>query len=278
MKEKIDLALKIKERVLYRNLLIYSFEKLPQEVLNNLSYWKNQFLLLKEQNFYKVSLEILNSKELLIKKEGGLPPFQNGELVLLILPFSKVRYIFKTKIKEEKEGGYLAEILDPRYEERIPIKTHLPVFFSYIPEKYVQKLLQQAEYHLLRETNFTVEAYPTLNEVYLYDLVITPSHSIDEEFKKLIQKTFLVGELVNLSKGGLCARAQGEIKILDEFGVFYLKFNIITFSKTLKFALFTHLRDVTFREGYTYFHFAQLVELRKEFWDLIKEDLLKLGS
>jgi len=113
MKDKIDLALKIKERVLYKNLLLYSFEKLPQEILNNLSYWKNQFLLLKEQNFYKVSLEILNSKELLIKKEGTLPPFQKGELVLLILPFSKVRYIFKAKIKEEKEEGSLQKYLTP---------------------------------------------------------------------------------------------------------------------------------------------------------------------
>jgi len=220
----------------------------------------------------------LNSKELLIKKEGTLPTFQKGELALLILPFSKVRYIFEAKIKEEREDGYLAEILDPRNDERISIKGHIPVFFSYTPEKYVQKLLHKAEYYLLRETNFTIEAYSTLNEVYLYDLIITSTHTIDEEFKKLIQKTFLVGELVDLSKGGLCVRAQGEINISDEFGVFYLKFNLSTSSKTLKFALFAHLRNVSFREGYTYFHFAHLVEFRKEFWDLIKEDLVKLGS
>jgi len=274
MKEKISIASKIKERVLIRNLTLYSLDKLPSEIYQNLNNLKHNFLLLYAQRFYKPKIEILSPQEILLKKVGELPPFQKGELALLILPFTNVRYVFQITIREEGEEGFIAELIDPRYDERIPIKRHIPVFFSFIPPKFVQKLLSP-EYQLLRETNCTQESCAALTEVHLYDLIIDASHNIDEEFKGLIQKTFLVGELVDLSRGGLCARAKGHIEFTDDFGVFYLKFNLNLSSKSVKFALFGHLRNLSFKEDFTYFHFTYLVTLRPEFWIILREDLLR---
>lgn len=278
MKEKIDLASKIKERVLVKNLSLYSFEKLPPEVFNNLDKLKRNFLVLYAQQFYKSEIEILSPKKILIKKNIESPQFQLYDLCLLILPYSNVRYIFKIKIVEENEEGFLGEIIDPRAEDRIPVKIQIPVFFSFIPSKFVNNLLHNPGYQLLRESNFLPDTYPALKEIHVYDLVIDKNNHIDEEFKKLIQKTFLVGELVNLSSGGLCARTKGQINITDDFGVFYLKFNLDFSSKFIKLALFTFLKDVFYKEGFTYFNFAFLLSLRREFWETVKGDLLGLSG
>lgn len=278
MKERIDIATKIKERVLIRNLTLYSLEKLPSDIYKNIERLKTNFLLLYNQKFYKPHLVILTPRKILIKKDSEIPSLQKGELALLILPFSNTRYVFQIKITEENEEGFIGEIIDPRYGERITIKLQVPTFFSFITPKFVQNLLTQPGYQLLRESNFLPESYPTLKEIHLYDLIIDERHNIEDEFKSLIQKTFLVGELVDLSMEGLCAKAKGEIKISDDLGVFYIKFNLPLPEKMVKFALFTHLRNLTFREGYTYFHLTFLVSLRKEFWEALRADLLRSAT
>lgn len=278
MKEKIDIALKIKERMLNKNLTLYSLEILPSEIYKNLDKLKRNFLILYAKKFYKPEIEILSPKKLLIKKKPDTPQFQRGDLCILILPFGNVRYIFRIKIVEENEGGFIGEIIDPRYDERISFKIHIPVFFSFIPPKFVNNLLNNPGFQLLRESNFLPESYQILKEIHVYDLIINENNNINDEFKKLIQKTFLVGELVDLSSGGLCARTKGQINITDDFGVFYLKFNFELSSKLIKFALFTYLRNISYKEDFTYFHLAFLVSLRKEFWAAIKGDLLNLSG
>lgn len=278
MKEKIDIALKIKERVLVRNFSLFSLDKLPPDIYKNLNNLKKNFLLLYAQKFYKPEIDILSPRKILIKKSSEIPSFQIGELGILILPFSNVRYVFQLKITEENEEGFIGDIIDPRYDERIPVKIHVPVFFSFITPKYVQNLLNNPGFQLLRETNFSQDSYQTLNEIHIYDLIIDENHNIDEEFKKLIQKTFLVGELVDISMGGLSAKAMGQVNISDEFGVFYLKCNITLPNKVLKLALFAHLRDLSFRENFTYFHFSYLSSLKRELWGVLRGDLLKLAG
>ncbi len=277
MKERIDIALKIKERVLVRNISLYSLELLPSEIKEKLESFQQKFLLLYAQKIYKPEIEILDKKKVFIKKTSDIPEFQRGDICLLILPFNNLRYVFQVKIVEENEKGYLGEFVDPRYDERILVKKPTPVFFSFIPPQFVQNLISNPSFQLLRESNFSLESYPDLKEIHVYDFIIDENHSISEEFKKLIQKTFVVGELVDLSSGGLCARTRGHINITDDFGVFYLKFNLDLSSKLIKFGLFTHLRNTTFKEDFTYFHLAFLVSLKKEFWNTIKGDLLELA-
>ncbi|PMP63559.1 MAG: hypothetical protein C0197_02345 [Caldimicrobium thiodismutans] len=278
MKEKVDIALKIKERVLIRNITLFSLDKLPEEIYNKLPHLKRNFLLLYDQKLHKPEIDILSPRKILIKKNKELPTFQKGDLCLLILPLSKARYVFQVKITEENEDGFIGEFVDPRSDERIAIKSNIPVFVSFITPKFVQTILNYLGYQLLRETNFSPDSYQDLREIHLYDLIINENHNIDEEFKKLIQKTFLVGELVNISKGGLSVRTKGRINITDEFGVFYLKFDIHLKAKSFKFALFAHLRNISFKEDFTYLHLAFLSSLKREFWEVLKEELLKVSG
>lgn len=273
MKEKINIAAKIKERVLVKNFSLMSLDKLPSDIYKNLPTFLNNFLLLYGNNFYKPKLEIISDKTLLLPKEQELPDLKKGEAFLLILPFPQVRYVFQVKVVEANELGYTIEILDPRTDERIFIKNKVPIFFSYITPQYVQALVQNPEYQLLRETNFTLESFSTLEEIHFYDLVLNANHNIDENFKKLIQKTFLVGEIVNLSKGGLSAKSQTQVNIVDDFGIFYIKFNLQISKQIFKFALFAHLRKLDFRDGFTFFHMAYLRELTEEFWNQLKNIL-----
>jgi hypothetical protein len=69
MKEKIDISLKIKERVLFRNLSLFSLDKLPGEIYKNLSQLKRNFLLLYDQKIYKPEIDILSPRKILIQKK-----------------------------------------------------------------------------------------------------------------------------------------------------------------------------------------------------------------
>ncbi len=276
MKEKISLATKLKERVLIKNFSLMSLNKLPSEIYKNLSVFIKNFLLLYQGNLFKPRLEVISDTSLLIHKDFNLPNFKDGEVLLLILPFSQSRYVFQVKVVESQEAGWKVEIIDPRTDERIPIKNKVPLFFSYITPQYVQSLIQDPEYQLLRESNFSIDTLPDLEEVHLYDLILNANHNIDENFKKLIQKTFLVGELVNISRGGLSAKTPGQVNLSDDFGVFYVKFNLPISNRLFKFALFSHLRDIENREGFTFFHLAYITGLKREFWEVLKDLLTNL--
>jgi hypothetical protein len=271
MKEKISLATKLKERVLIKNFPLMSLNKLPSEIYKNLSVFVKNFLILYQGNLLKPQLEVISDTSLFIHKEPNLPDFKDGEILLLVLPFSQTRYVFQVKVVESQETGWKVEIVDPRTDERIPIKKKIPIFFSYINPQYVQSLIQDPEYQLLRESNFSVDTLPDLEEVHLYDLILNANHNIDENFKKLIQKTFLVGELVNISRGGLSAKTPGQLNISDDFGVFYVKFNLPLSNRIFKFALFSHLRNIVNREGFTVFHLSYITSLREEFWRVLKD-------
>ncbi|BAU22802.1 hypothetical protein THC_0406 [Caldimicrobium thiodismutans] len=270
MKEKINLSAKLKERVLVKNLSLMSLDKLPSDIYKNLPNLIKNFLLLYGGNLFKTKLDVLSDRTLFIHKTPDLPNLKKGEILLLILPFSQIRYVFQVKVGEVNETGYNIEILDPRKYERIFVKNKVHVFFSYIPPQYVQSFIQNPEYQLLRESNFTLEAFPTLEEIHLYDLVLNANHNIDENFKKLIQKTFITGELIDFSKGGFSAKIPTQIHLSDDFGVFYVKYNLQFSDKIFKFALFVHLRDLDYKDGFTFFHMAYLTELREDFWKALR--------
>ncbi len=271
MREKINLASKIKERVLISNNSLISLDKLPSEIYQNLLHFSKNFLLLYKQNIYKPHLEIVSDKEILLFKKESIPDFKVSEVLLLILPFPNVRYIFQCKVKEVNERGYLVEILDPREDERISLSERRPLFISHIPFNYVQKILQDPGYQLLRETNFSLEDLDNLEEAHIYDLILNSSHNIDETFKKLIQKTLLVGEVINLAKGGIAGRFSGTLRFTDEFNIFYLKFELIIKEKVFKFGILSHLKGETVQDGTTSLSFIFIRGLKKEFWDILKE-------
>lgn len=276
MKERINLATKIKERVLVKNLSLNSLKKLPPEIYNKLSNLTQTFMLLHEGKLYKPEVRIIDEKTLLLKPER-LPVLNNNEVLLLILPFSEIRYIFIAKVTDIDQNGYIVNFMDPRSEERLSIEQKVPVFLSLIPEQFIRELLQSHEYQLLRESNATSDNYHLLEEIHIYDLILDNNHHVEERFKKFIQKTLFVGEILDISKGGLAVKIPSKVQLDDEFNVFYVKFTFPR-PKILKFALFSHLRNISQLEGGTIFHFSFLTGLNPDLWKLIKADLEKLRT
>lgn len=275
MKEKISLSIKLKERVLSKNIALNSLNRLPKEVYQKLPYLLNNFLLLYNLNIYKPEMKILSDKTLFLKKTEALPNFSEAEILLLILPLSDIRYILQTKVLEVRDEGYLLEIQDPRTEERILIKGSQAAFLYFIPPQYIQVLIQNPDYHLLRETNFIPRdndsSSEQLEEIHMYDLILDATHRIDETFRKLLHKTFLVGRVIDLSKGGACVETSGRIKLDSQINLFYLSFSLPLLQRECKLGLFSQLKDISYREEKTRFHLAFLVELHKNFWEFIKK-------
>lgn len=233
-------------------------------------------MLLHEGKLYKPEVIIIDEKTLLLKPEG-LPALNNNEVLLLILPFSEIRYIFIAKVTDIDQNGYIVNFMDPRSEERLSIEQKVPVFLSLIPEHFIRELLQSHEYQLLRESNATVDNYHLLEEIHIYDLILDDNHNVEEKFKKFIQKTLFVGEILDISKGGLAVKIPSKVQLDDEFNVFYLKFTFPR-PKILKFALFSHLRNISQLKGGTVFHFSYLTGLNPGLWNLIRRDLEKLKT
>lgn len=276
MKEKINLASKIKERVLVKNLSLNSLKKLPPEIFNKLSDLLKNFMLLHEGKLYKPEVRIIDEKTLLLKPEG-LPVLNNNEVLLLILPFSEIRYIFIAKVTNIDHNGYTVTFMDPRSEDRLPIEQKIPAFLSLIPQQFIRELIQNPAYQLLRESNATVDNYHLLEEIYVYDLILDTNYHVDEKFKKFIQKTLFVGEILNISKSGLAVKVPSKVQWDDEFNIFYVKFNFSQ-PKILKFALFSHLRNISHSGENNVFHFSFLTGLNPDLWKLIKVDLEKLRT
>ncbi len=273
MTEKLSLSLKLRERLSGKNLTLNSFSKLPKPTLDLLKSGGLKPLLVYQRNIYPVQILILDDQTFSLNKEG-LPKLQPFEVFLLVVPQGDVRYIFQARLSKEEGQTYIASILDPRSEPRLPIPKPVPSFLSFIPPAYVNKLLQNEHYYLMRETNFSSEAdFISKKEVYIYDLVLDERSMIDEEFKKHVQRIFLTGILKNISRSGACVTTKGRVNIAEDTLVFYLRFEVPTKERILKFALFSLLRDVTSHEDNTDFHFSYLTSLKPEAWALIEREL-----
>jgi len=273
MTERLSFALKLRERLSGRNLSLNSFSKLPKPTLDLLKSGGLKPLLIYEKNIYPVQILILDDHTFSLKKEG-LPKLQPFEVFLLVVPQGDVRYIFQARLSKEEGQNYIVSILDPRSEPRLSMPKPIPSFLSFMPPAYVNKLLQNEYYYLMRETNFSSEVdFISKKEVYVYDLVLDERSRIDEEFKKHVQRIFLTGILKDLSRSGACVTTKGRINIAEETLVFYLRFEVPTKERLLKFALFSLLRDVSYHEDNTNLHFYYLTSLKPETWALIEKEL-----
>lgn len=273
MTEKLSFSLKLRERLSGRNLSLNSFSKLPTNILDLLKSGRLKPLLVYQRNIYPVQISILDNHTFCLNKEG-LPSLQPFEVFLLVVPQGDVRYIFQARLSKEEGQNYLVNILDSRSEPRLSIPKPIPTFLSFIPPAYVNKLLQNEHYYLLRETNFATEVdFISKNEVYIYDLVLDEKSMIDEEFKKHVQRVFLTGILKDLSRSGACVTTKGRINIAEDTLIFYLRFEVPTKERLMKFALFSLLRNVTYHEDNTNLHFNFLTSLKPEAWDLNEKEL-----
>jgi hypothetical protein len=273
MTEKLSFSLKLRERLSGRNLSLNSFSKLPTNILDLLKSGKLKPLLIYQRNIYPVQILILDDHTFSLSKEG-LPSLQPFEVFLLVIPQGDVRYIFQARLSKEEGQNYLVNILDSRSEPRLSIPKPIPTFLSFIPPAYVNKLLQNEHYYLLRETNFATEVdFISKNEVYIYDLVLDEKSMVDEEFKKHVQRVFLTGILKDLSRSGACITTKGRINLAEDSLVFYLRFEVPTKERLMKFALFSLLRNVTYHEDNTNLHFNFLTSLKPEAWALIEGEL-----
>jgi hypothetical protein len=273
MTEKLSFSLKLRERLSGRNLSLNSFSKLPANILDLLKSGRLKPLLVYQKNIYPVQILILDNHTFSLNKEG-LPSLQPFEVFLLVIPQGDVRYIFQARLSKEEGQNYIVSILDPRSEPRLPIIKSVPAFISFIPSTYVNKLLQNEHYYLMREVNFSSEVdFISKKEIYIYDLVLDEKSMVDEEFKKHVQRVFLTGILKDLSRSGACVTTKGRINIAEDTLVFYLRFEVPTKERLIKFALFSLLRDVTYQEDNTTLHFNFLTNLKPEAWALIEKEL-----
>jgi hypothetical protein len=273
MVEKLSFSLKLRERLSGRNLSLNSFSKLPANTLDLLKSGGLKPLLVYQKNIYPVQILILDDHTFSLNKEG-LPSLQPFEVFLLVIPQGDVRYIFQARLSKEEGQNYIVSILDPRSEPRVPITKSVPAFISFIPPAYVNKLLQNEHYYLMREVNFSSEVdFISKKEVYIYDFVLDEKSRVDEEFKKHVQRVFLTGILKDLSRSGACVMTKGRINIAEDTLIFYLRFEVPTKERLIKFALFSLLRDVTYQEDNTTLHFNFLTSLKPEAWALIEKEL-----
>lgn len=272
MKDKIDLALKIKERVISKNVSLNSIKGLPDLVYNNLEYYLQNAIIIHKGTVNRAKLEVVSEKVLLIHNLNNLQ-LKLQEIIIVVLPVSLTKYIFFCKVINIHEYGYEVFILDPRSDERLSLKEKTPAFLSLIPKEFIREILESNKYFLLRESNISPENYNLLTEFHIYDLILDNKYMLSENFKKYINKILYFGELKDLSRGGCGIKCQGKIKIEDEFGLFYVKFNL-QLKRQIKFALFSHLRNISFQNEYSVFHFAFLNEIKPVIWNLIREELL----
>jgi len=273
MTEKLSFSFKLRERLSGRNLSLNSFSKLPTNILDLLKSGKLKPLLVYQRNIYPVQILILDDHTFSLNKEG-LPSLQPFEVFLLVVPQGDVRYIFQARLSKEEGQNYIVSILDPRSEPRLSIPKPIPSFLSFIPPAYVNKLLQNEHYYLMREINFSTEVdFMSKKEIYIYDFVLDEKSMVDEEFKKHVQRVFLTGILKDISRSGACVMTKGRINLTEDSLIFYLRFEVPTKERLMKFALFSFLRDVTYQEDNTTLHFNFLTSLKPEAWALIEQEL-----
>lgn len=252
-----------------RNISLKSLENLPSEIKLFLDHYLKNLLMLYRQKIYNVSVKPSNNnEELLLIKEGELPPLKEREFLLLILPMEKTRFIFQTVVEEVLEEAYRLRILDPRVEKRYKISNSIPVFLSYIPEKNVLNFLTQ-DYLFIRDSNLSfVEEIETLKEIYFFDLILNSKEQLEEDFMRTINKVHLRGELVNISRGGLGVKTSDLSFPLEENMFFYVRFQLDLFQEQIfKFGLLCHLRNLRNQNPYVFLHLMFFSKINSQLWE-----------
>lgn len=270
--DKISLTQKIKISVLTRNIQLGSLNYLPTSLKADLNKTLKAALIFYQQNLLKGSLKVLNEGELLLDKEAEIPEFSKGELILIIIPQNKVKYIFQTLVEEILPDGYKLKILTPRYDKRLILKNLIPVFVSYINSNLFLNFIKK-EYYLIRNSNFSLDSALELNDLQFYDLVFNEKNQIDEEFKRAINTYQIHGEIVDISSGGICVKVSSIVQIPENIYLLYTKFEILSESKSIKSGLLCHLRNTRFEGTNTFLHMAFLIPFKPEVWEKIKEIL-----
>lgn len=278
MKDRIDLALKIKERVISKNISLNSIKGLPDSVYNNLQHHLQNAIIIYKGTVSRARLEVLSERAFLLCN-FSYSQLNLQEIIIVVLPVGSTRYVFVCKVNSVNGDCYEISILDPRSDERIVLGEKTPAFLSLIPKEFIKRVLESNEYLLLRESNISPENYNSLTEFHVYDLILDSKHMLSENFKKYINKILYFGDLKDISRGGCGIKCQGIINFEDEFGIFYIKFNFnFQFKKQIKFGLLSHLRNISFYDGYTTFHFAFLKEIKPEIWNLLRNDLSPISQ
>ncbi|WP_038057937.1 PilZ domain-containing protein [Thermodesulfobacterium hydrogeniphilum] len=275
MLDKVELLTKIKTRVLNKNISLGALNLLPQDLQKNLNFILQKAVLFYNQKLLKANLEVINNKKLLIKNLPENITLSKGELILIILPAENKRYVFQTVVKEKLPEGYKVEILNPRYEKRIKIKAEVPVFLSLTPQKLFFNFLNN-DYYLIRESNLSFENGKE-NDIYFFDLIFDEKNLLEEEFRSLIRKTHIKGNLVDISSSGICVKTHGIIQPPENLFLLYARFEISVLQKKIKFGLLCHLRNLRYEGNFTYFHLMFLISFKANVWEKIKEFLEKLS-
>jgi len=275
--DKIELSSKIKISVLSRNVQLASLKYLPTPLRVDLDRTLKNAIVFYKQNIVKDSLKVLNEKEIILEKTQYLPEFTEGELNLIILPYNEIKYIFQTVVEEILPEGYKLKILSPRHDKRLIFKIPIPAFVSYVPHSLFLNFLQK-NYYLVRNTNFSLENVSELRDLEFYDLIFDEKNQLDEEFKKIINKYHIQGELVDISSGGLCVKATPIIQIPENTHLLYTKFEISSQNGNIKSGLLCHLRSHRIEKNKTFLHMAFLLTFKPEIWQKLEEILKDLAK
>ncbi len=276
MKEKVLIRPYFESIFFHRkkNIQLKSIQMLPPDIQFFLDFYLKKMIALHHQKIFPVSVKPLHktSEKLILIKDGKLTPLKKGEFFLLILPTEKVRYIFQTVVEEEQEDAYVLRILDPRTEQRYKIDKPIFVFLSYIPEKNFSTFLSQ-DYFFVRDVNLSqLEDIEKLEEIYFFDLILNHKEQLDD-FVKIVSKVHLKGELVDISRGGLCVRTSDWYFSSEGNYFFYVRFQIELLSQQiLKFGLLCHLRNFRQENNFFYLHLKFFISFDAELWEkLIKK-------
>ncbi|MCX8041007.1 MAG: hypothetical protein N3A56_00765 [Thermodesulfobacteriaceae bacterium] len=264
-----------------RNISVKSFEVLPSEVKLFLDYYLKKMLALYNQKVFPVSVKLSdkNLEEIILMKDENLPSLKEKDFLLLILPTEKARYIFQTVVKEELEEVYKLKILDPRVEERYKPPKPISVFLSYLTEKNILTFLNQ-DYLFIRDSNLSsLEEVEKLGEIYFFDLILNPKDQVEDDFIKIINKIHLKGELVDISRRGLCITTSESFFPSKENTFFYVRFQLDLPQKQIfKFGLLCHLRNVRTQNSYVYLHLMYFLKFNFEIWEKLKERIKCLAE
>ncbi len=273
--DKVDLSSRIKTSILSKNVQLASLKYLPTPLKVDLNQTLKNAIIFYKQNLVKGILRVLNEREIFLYKSQGLPKFTEGELVLIILPYNKIKYIFQTLVEEISKEGYKLKILSPRQEERLVLKTSVPVFVSYIPYNMLLNFLQKG-YYLVRNTNFSLENASELKDLQFYDLVFNEKNQLDKEFKKAISKHYIQGEIVDISNSGICIKSFPIVQIPENTQLFYIKFEISSRNGSIKSGLLCYLRGQHIDGEELYLHMSFLLSFKSDVWQKLEEILSPL--
>jgi hypothetical protein len=273
--EKISLSNKIKTSILIRNIQLGSLNYLPESLKVDLNKALKEAIIFHKQNLLKGTLKAINEKEIFLEKEPGIPELSEGDLVIIIIPQSNIRYVFQTLVKGKLPDGYKLEILNLRHDKRLILKTIVPAFVTYLKPNLFINFIEN-EYYLIRNSNFSLENAPQLKELQFYDLIFNEKNQIDEEFKRAINTYQIQGEIVDISNGGLCVKSPVMVQIPENIHLVYTKFEIIVEDKSIKSGLLCHLRNTRFEGTNTFLHMAFLIPFKPEVWKNIEEILKPL--